>query len=67
MDTIFFLSDGAPSDRSTTEILDDVKRRNKLRKIKIHTIAILNFHVKFLRLLAEQNGGIYKFFKVEDK
>jgi hypothetical protein len=67
MDTIFFISDGAPSDRPTEEILDDVKRRNKLRKVKIHVVAILNFSTPFLRLLAEQNGGIYKLFKVEDK
>jgi hypothetical protein len=67
MDTIFFISDGAPSDRPTDAILEDVRRRNKLRKVKIHVVAILNFSTPFLRLLAEQNGGIYKLFKVEDK
>lgn len=67
VDTIFFLSDGAPSDRNTDEILEEVRGRNRLRKIKIHVVAIVNQSVRFLRLLAEQNGGVYKFFKVEDK
>jgi len=67
VDTIFFLSDGAPSDRSADEILEEVRGRNRLRKIRIHVIAILNYSTAFLRKLAEQNGGVYKFFKVEDK
>ena len=67
VDTIFFLSDGAPSDRSGDEILEEIRGRNRLRKIRIHVIAILNYSTPFLRKLAEQNGGVYKFFKVEDK
>ncbi|MEN8150017.1 MAG: HEAT repeat domain-containing protein [Planctomycetota bacterium] len=67
VDTIFFLSDGAPSDRNSDEILEEVRMRNRLRKIRIHVIAILNFSTPFLRKLAEQNGGVYKFFKVENK
>ena len=67
VDTIFFLSDGAPTDRSAEEILEQLRHRNRLRKIKIHVVAILNHSVRFLRLLAEQNGGVYTFFKVEDK
>ncbi len=67
VDTIFFLSDGAPSDRNEDEILDEVVHRNRMRKIKIHVVAIINYSVRFLRLLAEQNGGTYKFFKVETK
>jgi len=67
VDTIFFLSDGAPSDRDGDEILEEVRMRNRLRKIRIHVIAILNYSTPFLRKLAEQNGGIYRFFKVETK
>jgi hypothetical protein len=67
VDTIFFLSDGAPSDRNSDEILEEVRMRNRLRKIRIHVIAILNYSTPFLRKLAEQNGGIYRFFKVENK
>ena len=67
VDTIFVLSDGAPSDRPEDEILESVRHRNRLRKIKVHVIAIMNYSVRFLRLLAEQNGGAYKFFKVEDR
>ncbi len=67
VDTIFFLSDGAPTDRPEDQILEDVRSRNRLRKIKVHVVAIVNQSVRFLRLLAEQNGGTYKFFKVEDK
>lgn len=67
VDTIFVLSDGAPTDRSAEEILEQITHRNRLRKIKIHVVAIMNYSVEFLRLLAERNGGTYKFFKVEDK
>jgi hypothetical protein len=67
VDTILVLSDGEPTDRPKEQILDDIRGRNRLRKIKIHTIAILNYSVQFLRLLAEQNGGIYRLIKVEDK
>jgi len=67
VDTIFFLSDGAPSDRQEDEILDEVAGRNRMRKIKIHVVAIINYSVRFLRLLAEQNGGTYKYFKLETR
>lgn len=67
VDTLFFLSDGAPTDRNEDEILEQIQGRNRLRKIKVHVVAIMNYSVRFLRLLAEQNGGIYKFFQVEDK
>ena len=67
VDTILVLSDGEPTDRPKEQILDDIRGRNRLRKIKIHTIAILNFSVEFLRLLAEQNGGMYRLIKVEDR
>ena len=68
IDTIFFLSDGAPSVGAYVdpdEILTQIRRLNATRKIKIHVIAIANFDIAFLRSLAHQNGGIYKSFKKE--
>ena len=70
IDTIFFLSDGAPSvgkHIDTGEILAQIRRLNKSRKIKIHVIALANFDIKFLKELAQQNGGIYKSFKEDIK
>jgi HEAT repeat protein len=60
VDTIYFLSDGDPSDGRVIEpsdILREVKRLNRLRQIVIHTIAIPSS--PFLKSLAEQNGGQY--------
>ncbi len=70
IDTIFFLSDGAPSRGKHVdpdEILAEIRRWNRTRKIKIHVINITNIDIRFLRELARQNGGIYKRFKIEEK
>lgn len=77
IDTIFLLSDGAPTEPTFEEaveakpmdpqvILDAVKQWNRFRAVKIHTIAIDpriektggNF-VRFMKALAEENGGTY--------
>jgi hypothetical protein len=72
VDTIFLLSDGAPTDQSmpTSKLMDPeivlgaVREWNALSKIVIHAIAIdpqtqgATF-IKFMKLLAEQNGGKY--------
>jgi len=63
-DTIFFLTDGAPSIGKyirPEDILAEIRRMNTTRRIKIHVIG-LNVNVPFLRNLAKQNGGIYKRF-----
>jgi hypothetical protein len=63
-DTIFLLSDGQPSVGEVIkgeDILHEIARRNKTRRIKIHVIG-LNHNVPFLKALAKQNGGIYKRF-----
>ncbi len=67
-DTIYFLSDGAPTAGETTdtgEILRMVRRANKLKRIRIHTIVFGNEmnNLTFMKALAEQNGG--RFLKVE--
>jgi Mg-chelatase subunit ChlD len=61
VDTFFLLSDGAPSAgriTDTDEILEEVGRVNRLRKIQIHAIAIgLLADKDFLKKLARQNDG----------
>jgi len=61
VDTFFFLSDGAPSAGRILdpgEILQEVARVNRLRKIQIHAIAVgLLADKDFLKKLARQNGG----------
>ncbi|MHC4472354.1 MAG: HEAT repeat domain-containing protein, partial [Planctomycetota bacterium] len=72
VDTIFLLSDGAPTDQSfpTAKLMDPaiilkaVKEWNQLRKVVIHAIAIDpqisgKAFIRFMRDLARQNGGQY--------
>ncbi|MDP6939287.1 MAG: HEAT repeat domain-containing protein [Planctomycetota bacterium] len=62
LDTIFFLSDGKPTTGQFTErneILREIKRANDLRRIVIHTIALGQFDKEFMRLLAQENGGVF--------
>ncbi len=62
LDTIFFLSDGRPSHGDyvdPADILREVRARNELRKVVIHTIAIGEFQKDFMRALAEENGGVF--------
>ncbi len=62
-DTVFFLSDGAPSTGrivETKEILKAILEMNGLRKIVIHTIGMGTLQDRdFLQKLAAQNGGKY--------
>ncbi|MEE8104188.1 MAG: VWA domain-containing protein [Planctomycetota bacterium] len=75
VDTIFFLSDGTPSVGKTDvpeEILADVRKANRYRKVQINTISLIigkaaitsaqkyedpEEMADFLRTLAEENGG----------
>lgn len=62
LDTIFFLSDGRPSEGTYTDpedILREVRELNQLRRIVIHTIGIGDFQEGFLEALATQNGGVF--------
>jgi len=60
-DTIFFLSDGFPSDASSGKILEEVKSMNSEGQITIHAIGLGdNKDENFLKKLAEENGGKYK-------
>lgn len=61
-DSLFVLSDGAPSSGKITDtnlILREVAKTNKLRRIRIHTIVFgdaMN-NLRFMKRLAEQSGG----------
>ncbi len=75
VDTIFFLTDGMPNTGQVPradDILLKVKELNKSRKVKIHAIGVFSsargpqtatseaeLGGKFLRQLAEDNGGRY--------
>ena len=62
VDTIFFLTDGKPTDGKIVDpnaILAAVRLWNGTRKIQIHTVGIGDHDTSFLQNLAEQNGGTY--------
>lgn len=59
VDTIFLLSDGAPSSGEITDpklLVDDILRRNRSRRIVFHCISI-GSNSAMLRRLAEETGG----------
>jgi len=63
VDTIFLLSDGQPTRGRITnpgQILQEIGRQNQARGATIHTIAF-GAESDFLRQLAAQNGGVYRF------
>ncbi len=63
VDTIFFLTDGEPTQGEVTdgeEILRRVREWNKLSRVVIHAVGVGKDHnAAFLRRLAEENGGQY--------
>ncbi len=60
VDTIFFLSDGYPSDASSSRILKEVQKLNRSRNVVIHAIGLGdNKDEAFMRALAAENGGKY--------
>jgi HEAT repeat protein len=61
VDSIFLLSDGAPTAgayQETNAFLPAVRRLNQTRRIAIHTVAV-GHDSDLLRRLAEENGGRY--------
>jgi HEAT repeat protein len=59
-DTIYVLSDGAPTNGRVIDpddILREIRKMNRLRQIVIHTISF--GASSFMKSLAEQNGGQY--------
>ncbi|MBN1500133.1 MAG: VWA domain-containing protein [Spirochaetes bacterium] len=61
VDTIFFLSDGYPSDGNKDSILKEVEKLNKNKKIRIHSIGLGDDKDEdFMKALAADNNGLYK-------
>jgi hypothetical protein len=63
VDTIYILTDGLPTRGKFTaedDILREVGRINRVRGVTIHAIAF-GAESEFLKKLAEQNGGKYRF------
>ncbi len=60
-DTIILLSDGKPTVgiTDTNALLQDVRKWNKYKKIKINTVGMAGCDPNFLQKLAQQNGGSY--------
>ncbi len=63
-DSIYLLSDGGPSYGEiidTGRILQEVRKINQLRRVKIHTIVFgdAGNNLTFMRNLAKQNGGTF--------
>lgn len=66
-DTFLFVTDGAPTNPAGRpydegryrELLDEVKRQNKVRNVRIDVITIAEGHTSFARGLAAENGGQY--------
>jgi hypothetical protein len=60
VDTIFFLSDGFPSDASSDKILEETRNMNQNGRVKVYSIGVGDDKDEaFLKALAEQNGGRY--------
>ena len=59
INTIFFLTDGEPTDCTEADVLQMVNAWNSKRKIKINCIAI-GRESNLLHQLAKDNGGIYR-------
>jgi hypothetical protein len=62
IDTIYLLSDGDPTGGPISDrlhLLSDIHDRNRVRRIKIHTIGLGARNSLFLRELARQSAGTY--------
>jgi len=59
-DAIFLMTDGQPTDATTSEILSRVRSLNASRRLALHTIGLgPDQDEEFLADLARQNGGQY--------
>ena len=65
MDTIYFLSDGSPTDPDSGDlvpiepILEEVFAENRKKNITIHTLGFEGAKESFMRALADFSGGTY--------
>jgi hypothetical protein len=60
-DTIILLSDGKPTAgiTDTNELLKDIQKWNKFKKIKINTVGMVGCDPNMLQQIAQQNGGAF--------
>jgi len=63
-DTIFLLSDGAPTNLDYTDddpmrVIRAVRAWNPLKRVRIHTIGLKGHKASFMSRLAKENGGTY--------
>ena len=64
VDTIYLLSDGAPTNQDRTNddperVLRAVRQWNRLGRMEINTIGLKGHSASFMKKLALQNGGTY--------
>ena len=64
MDTVFFLSDGTPTNPDGTDddpdkVIRAVRQWNQLKRVRIHAIGFSGHNIEFMTQLAEENGGKY--------
>ena len=67
-DTLYFMSDGAPSIgdvKDPEQIVSAVERIHKVRRVKIHVVQIGTSPLPFMKRLASVTGGNYKFFNAK--
>lgn len=60
VDTIFLMTDGTPTAGKVIEperILENVRRLNKLRRVRIHCVGVGQCNSDLLEKLASENGG----------
>jgi hypothetical protein len=60
-DTIFILTDG--DFPNNAQVLSEIRKLNKDRRVKVHTLAYIDRgedYEKFLRAIAEENGGTFR-------
>ncbi len=67
-DTLYFMSDGAPSIgdiKDPDQIVAAVERIHKVRRVKVHVVQIGTSPLPFMKRLASVTGGNYKFFNAK--
>jgi hypothetical protein len=67
-DTLYFMSDGAPSVgdiKDPEQIVAAIERIHKVRRVKVNVVQIGTSPLPFMKRLASVTGGDYKFFNAK--